>query len=294
MKTSLYAVFFLGLAGVAGAQTRQVWVHVSDKAGAPYTGLSKEQFSVIEDGAKYPVARAEPMAWPTRLTVLVDNGGKSGDYLQDLRNGVRALFAEVTGKVEASLLTLAPQPRWIVRPTMLAGELGKGVGLITPDPGSGKFFEGLREAADRAVKDKADFFPVFVVIASTFGNSSPPSDARYLQLQKDLYARAATVHFVLLEVASESRGEVTGVFQSRVGNQVTAMTGGRYNNINAATRLDTLLPELGKQIARSAEKQSHQYRLTYEPSKRTTPTTIGVDVEIAGATIDASPDGHLP
>jgi len=279
----------------ASAQARQAWVRVTDRTGAPIKGLSAGQFTIIEDGVRYPVAKAEVMEWPTHLTVLVDNGGKTGDYMLNLRNGIRNLFAEVAGAVETSLLSLALQPRWIVRPTLVPAELDRGIGLITPDPGSGKFFEGLQEAADRAVKDKANFFPVFVVVASTLGNVTPPSDSRYARLQKDLYAKAMTVHFVLLEVRSESRGDVTGIFQSRVGNQVSAMTGGRFENINAATRLDTLLPEIGRRIARSAEKQHYQYRLTYErPRSANVPNSVGVDVELAGVSIDASADGHLP
>jgi len=278
----------------AAAQTRQVWARAADQTGAPIKGLSAGQFTVIEDGVKHPVIRVDAVQWPTKLTVLIDNGGKSSDYLLSLRNGVRNLFAEVAGTVETSLVALAPQPRVILRPTLLPSELGKGIGLIVPDPGGGRYFEGLREAADRAVKDKADFFPVFVVVASTFGNMNPPNDARYAQLQKDLYAKAMTVHFVLLEVRSETQGEVTGMFQSRIGNQVTAMTGGRYDNINASTRRETLLPEIGKRIRESAEKQSYQYRLTYEPRSATLPKSVGVEVELAGATIEGSPDGHLP
>lgn len=283
-----------GLAAPVWAQTRQVWARVADATGEPIKGLSAGQFTVIEDGVRYPVIKAEPMEWPTRLTVMIDNGGKAGDYLLNLRNGVRDLFAEVAGTVETSLLTLAPQPRWVVRPTMSSAELGKGIGLITPDGGSGKFFEGLREAADRAVKDKASFFPVFVVVASTLANVDPPSESRYAQMQKDLYARAATVHFVLIELRTESRGEVAGFYQSRVGHQVTGMTGGRFETISAATRLDTLLPEIGRRVAQSAEKQRYQYRLTYEPRGAKLPNTIGVAVELAGASIDASADGHLP
>jgi len=277
-------------------QTRQVFVRVADAAGAPMTGLSAGQFTVIEDGVRLRTLKAEPIEWPTRVTVLVDNGGKSSDYLLNLRNGVRGLVKELPAGVEMSLLTLAPQPRWIVRPTTDAEQLAKGTGLITPDAGSGKFFDGLREAADRAVKDKGGFFPVFVIVASTLGSTDPPLESRYLQLQKDLIARAATVHFVLLEVASQAATrEVTGTFQGRIGNQVTAMTGGRYENINTATRLETLLPEIGKRIGQSAAKQKYQYRLTYEaPKGAKEPTTIGVDVELAGATIDASADGHLP
>jgi hypothetical protein len=107
----------LGGAGLVldAQQPRQVWARVADAAGAPIPGLSAEQFTVIEDGVRCRTLKAEPMDWPIRLTVLVDNGGKSSGYLLNLRNGVRGLLKEVPAGVETSLLTLAPQPRWIVR-----------------------------------------------------------------------------------------------------------------------------------------------------------------------------------
>jgi hypothetical protein len=182
-----------------------------------------------------------------------------------------------------------------VRPIKGGEQLYKGINLITPDAGAGKFFDGLLEAADRAAKDKAGSFPVIVAIISTFGNSSPPLENEYQRLQKELIDRAATVHYVLLSVSSRSGSEVTGAFQTNIGNQVAAMTGGRYENIITPTRLDTLLPEIGKQIAASAARQQHQYRLTYEaPRGAGNPKTVGVEVAVRGAVVEPSADGHLP
>jgi hypothetical protein len=45
---------------------------------------------------------------------------------------------------------------------------------------------------------------------------------------------------------------------------VTQATGGRYENIAAATRLATLLPEFGKEVAASHAKTTNQFRLTVE------------------------------
>ena len=210
--------------GLAGATTRaqqprQAWVRVADLTGAPITGLSADAFTVIEDGVKCRTLEAEPIAWPMKLTVMVDNGGKSSDYLLNLRNGLRGLFQEVPPDIEASLITLAPQPRWLVRPIQGLDQLFKGVSLITPDPGAGKFFDGLLEAADRAAKDKAGYFPVFVVIISTFGNSNPPLEKEYQRLQKELIDRAATVHYVLLTLGSKSVTEVTGAFQTNIATR---------------------------------------------------------------------------
>jgi hypothetical protein len=293
----LALVLVLGLACIVldAQQSRQVWVRVADATGAPITGLSADQFTVAEDGVNCRTLKAEPIEWPIKLTVMVDNGGKSSDYLLDMRNGLRALWKEVPGDVETSLLTLAPQPRWVVRPTKDPEQLAKGVGLITPDPGSGKFFDGLLDAIDRAAKDKGNYFPVFVMAVSTFGNKDEPLPSKYQRLQNELIDRAATVHFVLLEVRSETSGTVTGSLQTNIGNQVANLTGGRFENILTATRLDALLPEIGKQIAQSAARQKYEYRLTYEtPKGAKASNNIAVAVAVNGATLDVSADGHLP
>jgi hypothetical protein len=289
-------VLMLCFGAVSGAQVvRQAWVRVADLTGEPITGLSADAFTVIEDGVKCRTLKAEPLEWPIKLTVMVDNGGKSSDYLLNLRNGLRELFREVPGDIEMSLLTLAPQPRWVVRPIKGTEQLFKGANLIAPDAGAGKFFDGLLEAADRAAKDKASSFPVFVVVVSSFGNSNPPPENEYQRMQKELVDRAATVHYVLLSVSSRSGAEVTGAFQTNIGNHVARLTGGRYENIITATRLDTLLPEIGRQIAESAAKQKYEYRLTYEaPKGSKEPKTIGVDVAVRGAVVETSADGHLP
>ena len=103
-----------GLAGVSlrAQQPQQAWVRVADLTGAPITGLSADAFTIVEDGAKCRTLKAEPIEWPIKLTVMVDNAGKSSDYLLNMRNGLRGLFKEVPGDTETSLLTLAPQPRW--------------------------------------------------------------------------------------------------------------------------------------------------------------------------------------
>jgi hypothetical protein len=70
------------------------------------------------------------------------------------------------------------------------------------------------------------------------------------------------VHVILL---SSTAGSATGgANQTQVGIAITEFTRGRYENIAAATRLATLLPEIGKQVSEAVEMQSNQFRLTLE------------------------------
>ena len=55
--------------------------------------------------------------------------------------------------------------------------------------------------------------------------------------------------------------------------QVAKLTSGRYESINAPSRIATLLPEIGAQVAKAAQGQSKQFRITAERAGRRTPTS---------------------
>jgi hypothetical protein len=94
--------------------------------------------------------------------------------------------------------------------------------------------------------------------------------------------------------ANAGVGSSGGAAQTEIGLAVTKLSGGRYENITATTRLATLLPEFGKRIAESQVKQSHQYRVTYErPANPKAMPQIGASISRPG-TPSLSIDGHLP
>ena len=70
-----------------------------------------------EGGADGKVLKVEPIDWPMKVTLLIDNGAGLGQALQQIRTGAKGLIEALPDGVETSLLTTAPQPRFIVRPT---------------------------------------------------------------------------------------------------------------------------------------------------------------------------------
>jgi len=119
-------------------------------------------------------------------------------------------------------------------------------------------------------------------------------DRDFERLQRRIVQKAITVHFLILHGGGDRVNSVAGALQTEVGLQVTRLSGGRYENINATTRLATLLPEWGKKIAESHARQSHQYRVTYErPPNAKEQASIGATVRHEG-TAQLSLDGHLP
>jgi hypothetical protein len=294
----LLLTVFLGAQPVHAQQQGQLYISVLDSSGAPVTDLETADISVQVDDIDAKIVRLEPVSKPMKLTVMIDNGQATSSSLANLRTALKGFFEAIPADVETSLLTTAPQPRWIVRPTKDRQQLLKGVDLIAPDSGAALFFDALVEAGNRVDKDKSDHYPVFMMLASDVGRNSSAMDKEFEKLQKQIIQRAITVHFVILHSGGERVGAVAGALQTEVGLAVTRLSGGRYENIAANTRLTTLLPEFAQQISQSNVRQTHQYRVTYErPDKDSKPPqkiSAGVSRLRIGVTPMLSLDGHMP
>lgn len=279
-------------------QPYQVFISVLDAGFDPVTDLEAKDVSVQLDGLDCASPQLEAIKWPMKLTVLVDNGPSYTDSLAQLRTGLRAFFNEAPEGVETSLISIAPQPRWIVRPTTDRQKLLAGVDLLAPDSGAARFVDAIAEAADRISKDKSQHFPVVMMVTTAGVEGSSPRESQIEKLVKQIAERAATVHIVMLTPSGlQATRSVTGAIQVQVGLMLKEVTGGRYEAIAASTRLATLLPEYARQIADSNRRQSHQYRISCqrpaslgskEPKSITATTTrLGVNAVL-------TLDGHIP
>ena len=268
----------------------QLFVSLTAPDGTPVTDLQAGDVSVTEDGAEVKVVKVEPINWPTKLQVLVDNGRANTNPINGLRDGLKGLFEQIPAGVEMSMYATAGTPRPLVRPTTEKQKLMDGIGLIAPDGGAGMFFDALSEAAGRIAKDKTPHFPVILMVGSDFGTVRA-SDPDFKKLQETILNRAVTVHIIVMSGSGATSG---GGAQTEIGLTVTKLSGGRYENINSVTRLATLLPELGKKIVESEARQKHQFRVTYErPANAKAQASIGATVRHDGK-VTLSLDGHLP
>jgi hypothetical protein len=278
----------------------QFFAHFADTAGKPISGVTETDIQVHEDNAVGKVLKVEPIGWPVKVALLIDNGTGSADRLNHTREGVKGLIKALPPGVEVSLQTTAPQPRYLVRPTTDKGALLSGVDLLTPDTSAGRFVEGLIEAAVRFDKERADkekglFFPVIVMVGSLTAEGSAIRDRDVQRLFQHLAARAMTAHVVMVGPTNQSgTTNVTNAIQ--IGISATEQTGGRYESIAATTRLVTLLPEIGAQIDEADQRQRAQYRVTFErPEGKSGPQVGGIGLSSEKPmVVKLSLDGHMP
>jgi hypothetical protein len=274
MRLLLAAALALGLAAtvvVAQAPKRiQFFAGVLDSAGAPAKSLEIGDVHVMEDGVDAPVTRVERLDWPVKLQLLLDNGvGLGGDSMQPLKAGVQALLAALPENLEVTIVGTAPQPRFLARATNDRAAMQQGLELLASDRGAGRFVDSLFEATQRIERDESDSFPIIISVATTSGDRDM-KERDVERIMARLAARPTTVHVVLysggpqgVSQAGHVQGAVyAGTNQFSVGTMVTKYTGGTYESINNATRLASLLPEIGRKVAAAVERHRQQFRIT--------------------------------
>ena len=250
----------LGLcaAGVRAQEQFTLLATVLDpEKGTPVESLTPADVRVTEDGQPAKVTKVDTVVRQVKVQVLIDNGVGIGSNLADLRSGVRNLLSALPPDIETTVVTTAPQGRMLVRPTKNREELLKGVDRLTPDSSTGRFTESLSEAVERANKEK-DTYTVIICAATTSGDGQVMA-AQMQRVIKALGGRPIIVHVLMY---SGERSATGGDAQIDLGQRVTKMTGGRYENINNMTRYVTLLPELGADVAKQATGSTRQFRIT--------------------------------
>ena len=247
---------------VRAQQQVQLYASVADVTGKPVATLEPADLKVLEGGVEAKVVKVEPVSWPVKVQLLVDNGiGLGGQNIQSLKDGIKGLIEALPENLEVTIVTTAPQPRFLVRPTMDKAMMIEGLSRLAPDGGAGRFVESMNEATQRIEKDKTDHFPVIISSATSSGDANV-LERDVKRIFERIQKRPTTVHVILL---NSTTGSATGgANQTQVGLAVTQATRGRYESIAVPTRLATLLPEIGKQVAASHEKQSHQFKITVE------------------------------
>lgn len=289
---AVIAVVVCLTATLASAQ-QQITVYgtIVDASGAPAAVVEAADVRVTENGAELKVLKVEAFTLPTKLQVLLDNGaGLGAENLVHLRNGLKGLIEALPEGVETSILTIAPQARFLVRPTKDKAAMLKAVELVAPDGGVGRFVESINEALQRNEKDTSEFSPALIVVGSSAGDSNT-MERDLERIQKRVQAKTPTVHVAI--ISSPGRTASQGAMQAELGIWLTQVTGGRYDSLAAPSRLATLLPELGAKVAASHQKQGKQFRVTAQRASASAPlggismgVAAGGGLRVTGVSLD--------
>ena len=290
---------------VVSAQNQTLFVSIVDSNGEPVTDLEPDDLRVTWDNEVCETLDLEPINWPVRVTVFVDNGEGSLNSLQHMREGLKLFMDAIPDEVEVALLTIGSQPRWVTRHTADREELARGIDLITPDTGAAaRFLDALIEEAGRLNDDEErQYFPVIVMVATDGPEGSSGLPQRLEEMLQRLVENSATVHTRMFSIGRPFDLDVGissdnfGGLQVQVGRRVSDVTRGTYEALAVSTAFRAMLPELAKEIARKHTRVSNQYRLIYAPpdgASAQPAIRLAISDEYSGVEMAPTLDGNVP
>ena len=282
---------------VASAQTASLFISVTDTDGVPITNLRPEEVIVESDGQQRPTLNLEPIDWPVRVTVFVDNGLASPPALDHMREGLKLFVEALPQEVEVAIATMGGRPQFWARHTSDREELMDAIGVVVPEmDGAATFLDALYEEAERLHEDEeGEYFPVIVMVATNGPEGSDRVRERpFREMMERLFANKAVVHTRMFTISSIS-GVKQGGDQIRWGIDIGEATRGSYEALSTANGFRRLLPQLAEDIARRHRLVSTQYRLTYEPPEGATDQSlIRMLTTRAGMAMILTRDGNVP
>ena len=257
------AILCFAASGLLAQRQLSLLATITDPGGAEVTTIDPKDVRVTENGEAANVLKVEAVERVPKVQVLIDNGiGMPQESIGDLRTGVRGLLEALPPDIEVTVVTTAPQPRFLTRPTTDRKTVLDTVNKLAPDTGAGRFVESLFEATQRIERDKQQDAAYTIVTVGTSSGDGNVRDRDIQQIMERVQKFRPVVHVALLTQIGRSAGG--GVVQGEVGQAVAQQTGGRYENIAVPNRLATLLPEIGGLLAKTLGKGSRQFRITVE------------------------------
>jgi hypothetical protein len=289
------------VSGQAG-QTFQFVVSAIDEKGEPITDLKPEEVLMSETAGKATVTKLEPFSLPVKVTITVDNGDQSADALPHYRAGLKGFVEAFAEGTEFTLITTSPQPRMVVRPSTDRMQVLRGVNGFAPEQEKPRFTDALVEYSQRLQKEVKDpkvklYVPVLLMVSTASNESSsyqPP------EVQKALEFMVGRKVKMFVSVNSTRSGDATATADLNTNRQAiiaipaTKAMDGRYEAIAIFNRLQSLLPEMGKQLADYQKRLASQHLVTVQRAAAGPMENLRIEISRQGVKGAVSLDGYFP
>jgi hypothetical protein len=283
-------------------QTFQFAVSATDASGAPVTDLKPDDVIMTENGVRQQVVKVEPLSVPMKLTLVVDNGSDSTDALVHYRSGLTGLVEALPADVEITLISIAPQPRTVLRPTTDRAQILRGINGFAPEQAAPRFSDALVEYSQRLQKETRDkkiapYVPVMVMLSTTSVQQSSYEASEITKAVNFLVARRARLNMIVMSTRTgqaTSAATLNASVQATIGIPVVKATNGRYESLALSSRLTTLLPEWGKDLAALHQRQTNQVRVTVERKQGGELQNPRIELARTGLNGQVTIDGFLP
>ena len=299
------------LSGQTGT-TFQFIVAAINAAGEPVADLKPADVVMTEKAGKATVTKLEPFAMPVKVTIAVDNGSDvdskgnavptSALAISNYRNGLKGFVEAFPADTEVTLITTSPQPRMVVKESRDRAVILRGVNGFAPEMERPRFTDALVEYARRLEAEIKDpkfklYVPILLMVSTAANETVSYQVAEVDKALKFLVARRAMMYVTVNSTRSgdgAATADLNGNRQAVIALPITKAVNGRYEAIAIFNRLDTLLPEMGRELAAYAKRLSTQYLVTVQRAASGPIEELGFEISREGLRGAVSPDGYLP
>jgi hypothetical protein len=217
------------------------------------------------------------------VALMVDTSAASRNNIRDIREAATEFIKNVTGtpiKHQIALIGNGERPTVLVDYTTDQDKLLKGIGLVFTHEQSGAYLlDGILEASKGFKKREAQR-PVIVSIVTRGPEFSNRYHDQVLTALKDV---GASLHIIMIGPPPADFTTNEGRERALTFSMATEQTGGRYDNVLAASAL----PDRLKQVA---NELTHQYLVIYaRPETLIPPEKITVSVKKPDVTVRSMP-----
>jgi Ca-activated chloride channel family protein len=250
---------------------------VLDSAGAPVGSLTKDNFSVAEDGYPQTIAHFERESdLPLSIVLAIDTSlSTRKDLRLELESARRFIHAILRPRDRLMLMSFDTEVREIVRFTSDLKTLDRGLDLIRAG-GATSLYDAVYLASD-ALQNR-DGRKVLVVVTD---GGDTVSSTSYQQALREVIQSEALVYSVIDVPIAASAGRDTGGEHALI--QLAHDTGGRYFYAANGADLDSVFKKIDEELRT-------QYLLGYYPSRRVADSDFRrITVEIAPPKNDDHP-----
>lgn len=283
-----------------------------DAKGEPVADLKPEEVVFAEKAGKGTVSKVEPFALPVKVTIAVDNGSdfdQKGNPVQtsalalaNYRNGLKGFVEAFPANTEMTLITTSPQPRMVVRPTTDRAQILRGVNGFAPEPERPRFTDALVEWSQRLQKELKDgktplYVPVMLMVSTAANESSSYQPQEVQRALEFLVQRRAKLYVTVNSTRSGDASATADLNTNRqaiIAIPATKAMNGRFEAIAIFNRLDTLLPEMGMELAAYAKRLGTQHLVTVQRAAAGPLEDLRIELTREGLKGAVSTDGYYP
>ncbi|MEI9975193.1 MAG: VWA domain-containing protein [Ignavibacteriota bacterium] len=227
---------------------------VTDRKGRFVTGLTKDDFDVLENGRAQTIAEftAEPTL-PLRVAVLIDTSNSIRDRFKFEQEAASQFLDEIlrSDQDKAMIVSFDSNVQTVCDLTSNTDKLSRAIHDLRPGGGTA-MYDGLRFAAERLAQEQPSYGFRRIIIIVTDGEDNQSHSTRDQALEA---AQMADTFIYAISTNNLSSGDTDG---DKVLRYFTGQTGGK-------THFPFKLEDLATDFQIIAEEVRHQYNITYHP-----------------------------